>query len=330
MKELNLNAYDPSCFGRNVHIKCEDFVHEGVFSIKDNVEVHAKNIYIGRNAIIDENTKVGALTGDMESFCIGDESYIGPNAQIKTPKFWMGDYTKIFHYTLCSGYEPITLGHNCWVGQSSILNSVCELSIGNNVRMGGNSQIWTHVASGELLEGCRFYGQRPVVIEDNVWLMGFGHSVSPGVTLARNSIITAGSVITKSTEPYHTYSGAPAIDITKKLKGWNDVNLDMKYKMLEGFVDEFISQNNDHKEKVFCFDLMIDDDCLAFERVLKLPYHCLFFLKQTVKPEDYLNVIHSVFDLTSKMYLKKRTDIEVEWMKFSVGHRARFIPFGDG
>ena len=34
----------------------------------------------------------------------------------------------------------------------------------------------------------------------------------------------------------------------------------------------------------------------------------------------------SVFDLTSKTYSKKRSGIEVDFLKFNVGYRARFLP----
>ncbi len=35
----------------------------------------------------------------------------------------------------------------------------------------------------------------------------------------------------------------------------------------------------------------------------------------------------SYFDLTTKRYLKRRTPVEVAWIKFCLGHRARFVPF---
>jgi hypothetical protein len=52
----------------------------------------------------------------------------------------------------------------------------------------------------------------------------------------------------------------------------------------------------------------------------------LFFFKQT-DLDDHVNNVHSVFDLTSKQYVKRRSDIEVSWVKFALGYRARFIPY---
>jgi chloramphenicol O-acetyltransferase type B len=50
-------------------------------------------------------------------------------------------------------------------------------------------------------------------IEDDVWV-GYGAIIMSGITIARGSIIAAGSVVTKDVEPYCIYGGSPA----KKIK----------------------------------------------------------------------------------------------------------------
>ncbi len=326
MKEIDISDYKSASVGENVSIICDELITEGAFVIKDHVEIKAKRVYLGKNAQIDSHVAIGALTGDMQSFFMGDETYLGPHTQVKVPEFHMGDYSRIFQHGLCSGYAPIQVGHNCWIGQNSILNSVCALTLGNNVRMGGNSQIWTHVASGELLEGSRFYSEKPVTLEDNVWLMGFGHTVSPGVVLARNTVVMSGSVVSKSTEAYHTYSGTPAVDVTEKLSAWNQVSLDDKYAMLQGFVSEFVELHPEDAHKVKCFDLSQEADAKAFDAMLNHVDSNLMFVKQIDRLSDYCNNHHTLFDLASKQYVKQRTALEVAWMKFSIGHRARFTP----
>lgn len=49
----------------------------------------------------------------------------------------------------------------------------------------------------------------PVVVEDEVWL-GAGVTILPGVTVRHHCVIGAGSVVTRSTEPYGVYAGVPA------------------------------------------------------------------------------------------------------------------------
>ncbi len=55
---------------------------------------------------------------------------------------------------------------------------------------------------------------KPILIEESVWL-GENVCVLPGVTVGRNSIIGAGSVVTKSIEPWSIAVGNPAVVIKK-------------------------------------------------------------------------------------------------------------------
>jgi acetyltransferase-like isoleucine patch superfamily enzyme len=325
MNKLDLSEYPNAAIGKNVEIHCENFSYDSHFTIEDDVYIKAKNISLGKNCKIQKQTRVSSLRDILESFSMGDESLIGFNSQILVPFFSMGDYSQIFNNALVSGYKPVTLGHNCWVGQMAILNSAETLTIGNNVRMGGNNQIWTHVASGELLEGSTFNSEKPITIEDNVWMMGFGHTVSPGVTIARNCVIMSGSVVSKSTEPFKTYSGIPAKDITDKLPAWKTLTPDEKFSLLEKFVNEFQEAFPQFKDKVFIADGETKEGKNLIERI-STDTEILLFVKK-INLKNYKNFPGSVFDLNTKYYLKRKTEIEVAWMKFSIGYRARFIPY---
>lgn len=59
------------------------------------------------------------------------------------------------------------------------------------------------------------YRSEKVVIESDVWL-GFGAVVLSGVCVGRGSIVAAGSVVTKSVEPYAIVGGNPARQIGKR------------------------------------------------------------------------------------------------------------------
>ncbi|WP_276133177.1 acyltransferase [Polluticoccus soli] len=321
MQKLDISKFDKGRVGANVEIFCDEFISAGGFTLGDNVCVKARKIVLGHNARVENDVTIRSMRGDMELFCMGDESLLGFNTQVLVPEFRMGDYSQIFNSALVSGYKPVKMGHNCWIGQGAILNSADILTIGNNVRMGG-SQIWTHVASGELLEGSNFYNVAPVIIEDNVWLMGFGHTVVPGITLAQNSVIMAGSVVTKSTEPFKTYSGIPAADVSDKLPAWQELTLDDKFGKLREFTAEFLQAYPQYETHVHC----IDDER---DEIIGNPNGdtpCLLFLKQA-KLDSHMDGIHSVFDLSSKKYIKRRNQIEIDWIKFALGYRARFIPF---
>ncbi|CAH0218704.1 Galactoside O-acetyltransferase [Rahnella aquatilis] len=83
------------------------------------------------------------------------------------------------------------------------------MTIGNNVMIAPNVTLAT--AGHPIDPDIRITGQQfslPIVIEDNVWL-GTGVIVNPGVTIGRNSVIGAGSVVTKSIPPDVVAAGVP-------------------------------------------------------------------------------------------------------------------------
>jgi acetyltransferase-like isoleucine patch superfamily enzyme len=242
---------------------------------------------------------------------------IGFETQILSAGFSMGDYCQLHNGGLHTGYERLSIGHNCWIGQDSILNCTEQLTIGNNVRIGTQSQLWTHVASGELLEGCTLFGQTPLVLEDNVWLVG-GAVISPGLILRRNSIVMTGSVLTKSTEPFHTYAGIPARDVTDKLNFWKPQSLDDKVERLRGYLAEFLDNFPQHQGRIDLADGQQAVAAAGKGDVLFLPI-----------VEDWTEAEGrgvSLFDLTTKTYLKQRSTVEIDWIRWSVGYRARFLP----
>lgn len=324
-KSEDLKPFDPQALpgasiGRDVRIRCRVFEAAGPFKIGDGTTIEAERIVFGAGAEVGSEVIVKGIRGPTELFSLGDFALIDERSNVMVPYFSCGDYTRIFRNALISGYKPTTLGHNCWVGQGAILNSAERLKIGNNVRMGG-SQIWTHVASGELLEGSRFYNEAPVTLEDDVWLMGFGHLISPGVTLARGTVVMAGSVVSKSTEAYHTYSGVPARDITDKLRAWDRPSEEEKWALLTGFVRDFQNTRPDDRDEI-----VLADDADALELALQMEGTRLVFARRVGDWGRIKGSRHSVFDLSTKTYLKQRTPLEVAWNQFALGFRARFLP----
>ena len=68
---------------------------------------------------------------------------------------------------------------------------------------------------------------KPIIIEDNVWL-GINSSVLKGVTIGKNSVIGAGSVVTKNIPANVIAAGNPC-RVIKKIEEDIIKKLDNKY-----------------------------------------------------------------------------------------------------
>ncbi len=98
----------------------------------------------------------------------------------------------------CDYGSSIKLGKNFYANFNCVILDVAEVTIGDNVLLGPNVQILTagHPldVKGRVEEGVEF--GTPINVDDNVWLGG-GVIICPGVTIGENSVIGAGSVVTK-------------------------------------------------------------------------------------------------------------------------------------
>ena len=92
----------------------------------------------------------------------------------------------------------ITLGNDVMLNYGCVLLDVCPITIGDKTLIGPNVQLLTacHSLDPKLREQDVEFG-KPITIGRNVWIGG-GAIVCPGVTIRDNTVIGAGSVVTKS------------------------------------------------------------------------------------------------------------------------------------
>lgn len=112
-------------------------------------------------------------------------------------------------------------GYNIYLGKEVMLNygcvllDVCPIYIGDHTLIGPYTQIYTacHSLDSQKRKKSIEYG-KPVVIGQNVWIGG-GCIILPGVTIGDNSVIGAGSVVTKDIEANVIAVGNPCKVIKK-------------------------------------------------------------------------------------------------------------------
>ncbi|WP_394212687.1 sugar O-acetyltransferase [Enterovibrio calviensis] len=103
------------------------------------------------------------------------------------------------------------IGENVFMNFNCTILDVAPVRIGNRVMMANNVQLLT--ATHPLDVGRRVFDLEeyglPITIGDNVWLGG-SVIVLPGVTIGKNCVIGAGSVVTKDIPANRVAVGNPA------------------------------------------------------------------------------------------------------------------------
>jgi acetyltransferase-like isoleucine patch superfamily enzyme len=102
----------------------------------------------------------------------------------------------------------IIIGNNCGFS-GTVIGGFNSITIGDNVRCGANTLI---TDSDWHSDDHRVGPSKPIIIEDNVWL-GVNVIVMKGVTIGKNSVIGAGSIVTKNIPANVIAGGNPCIVI---------------------------------------------------------------------------------------------------------------------
>lgn len=283
--------------------------------MKNKTNIIHESAYIHPNVIIGEYNRIGAnvkieILGNNPNVkvIIGDNNIINDNTRIFVHgDLKIGDWNVFHNDMLLMGEDHLHIGHNCWFGQNTILDGAGGLEIGNGVRVGMYSQIWTHVASGEQIEGCTLFAKRKTILEDNVWLVG-SCVVGSGITMGNRSTALINSVITKDTIPDGAYAGSPA-KLMEKTKFYLPKTIDEKFDMLDNWINEFIILNPKYKKEKTNTEIILSNDN-----------------NKTVFSKASNDGQVGTFYLGDKTFNKTNSEIERTIYKFLYGNKARFIP----
>ena len=103
----------------------------------------------------------------------------------------------------------IRVGHRVFINQNCTLYDLAEISIGDDVMIGPNVSIITEGHPVAPSQRRSYVIGKPVVIERNVWIAADA-TIIGGVTVGENSVVAAGSVVTKDVPPNTLVGGNPA------------------------------------------------------------------------------------------------------------------------
>ncbi|MBB5071164.1 sugar O-acetyltransferase [Saccharopolyspora gloriosae] len=111
----------------------------------------------------------------------------------------------------------IRLGRNSFLNYDAILLDCAPITIGDDVSIGPRCQLLTalHPMEDHEARRQRWETAAPITVGDNVWFGG-GVIVCPGVTIGSNSVIGAGSVVTRDV-PERVFAAGNPCRVLKSL-----------------------------------------------------------------------------------------------------------------
>lgn len=134
----------------------------------------------------------------------------------------IGTKVSIGHSFTCDYGINIHIGNNVTINTGCTFVDCNRITIGDNVLIAPNVQIYTASHPVEFTERLTFENDTcirrtfalPVTVEDGCWIGG-GVVILPGVTIGKGSVIGAGSIVTKDIPKNCLAAGNPCKVIRK-------------------------------------------------------------------------------------------------------------------
>jgi acetyltransferase-like isoleucine patch superfamily enzyme len=103
----------------------------------------------------------------------------------------------------------IRVGRRVFINQNCTLYDLAEINLGDDVMIGPNVSILTEGHPVAPSQRRAYIIGKPIVIGRNAWIAA-GATIIGGVTVGENSVVAAGSVVTKDVPPNTLVGGNPA------------------------------------------------------------------------------------------------------------------------
>lgn len=169
----------------------------------------AGDLYVADDPeLVAESRRAAAL---MHRFNTSDPSDSGEQHRILSELLGhLGEGAEIRPPVRCDYGYQIHIGARTFINFGAVLLDVATITIGEDVQIGPNVQFLTptHPLKPEMRRA-KLEAAKPITIDDNVWLGG-GVIILPGVSIGENTVVGAGSVVTKDLPANVVAVGNPA------------------------------------------------------------------------------------------------------------------------
>jgi acetyltransferase-like isoleucine patch superfamily enzyme len=118
-------------------------------------------------------------------------------------------------YSTCG--KNLTVGRNVFINQNCTIYDLAPVTIGDDVLIGPNVSLITDSHPVAPSQRTAYVVAKPITIERGVWIAA-GATVIGGVTIGENSVVAAGSVVTKDV-PANTLVGGNPAKVIRSIEG---------------------------------------------------------------------------------------------------------------
>jgi putative colanic acid biosynthesis acetyltransferase WcaF len=102
----------------------------------------------------------------------------------------------------------LQIGDDVWIGEEVLILNVQFTTIGSNVCI--SQRAFLCAGNHDYRDPAMANRYGPINLMDGVWV-GAGSIIGPGVTIATDTVVTAGSVVTENLSENAVYKGNPAV-----------------------------------------------------------------------------------------------------------------------
>lgn len=161
----------------------------------------------------DEDAAMRDVSAETRRLCAEMNNGVYTDEEIRN---YMSDITGYEVDESFSLFVPFTadFGKNIKLGKNVFINSGCRFQDQGGITIGDGSLIGHNVVLATINHDYDPKNRgtmhlQPIVLEINSWI-GSNATILPGITIGENSIVAAGSVVTKDVPPNTIVAGNPA------------------------------------------------------------------------------------------------------------------------
>jgi acetyltransferase-like isoleucine patch superfamily enzyme len=176
--------------------------------------IYQKAIESFRNRGLTETVKIAFYNiGLLYKFKFG--YYVAGSAILKKRKLIrIGKRAEIQDFVIIrTTRNPVVIGKNTQLNPFTVIYGGSGVYIGDNVMIAPHCMIASGNHDFKQLEKPMRHvegiSKGPIIIEEGVWI-GANSTITDGVTIGHDSVVAAGSVVTKNVAPFDIVGGVPA------------------------------------------------------------------------------------------------------------------------